>query len=165
MLSFPERTTIIRYAVKKMAAKLSRQVSCKATPAKANKEKNQRPRRGRVRGVSRGEWSRKARQTNFGNAGGRAGRGVDRGRQGNGRGEAGGSQGGGRGCPAVGASRSRLQALPQAPRGGVSPDRPPLPGAAPSGRRSRPGSVPARAQSRRYPRSARWARSARPAPG
>ena len=35
-----ERTTIIRLVVKKMAAKLSRQVSCTATPAKANKEKN-----------------------------------------------------------------------------------------------------------------------------
>ena len=35
-----ERTTIIRYVGKKMAAKLSRQVSRKATPAKANKEKS-----------------------------------------------------------------------------------------------------------------------------
>ena len=35
-----ERTTIIRYVVQKMAAKSSRQVSCTATPAKANKEKS-----------------------------------------------------------------------------------------------------------------------------
>ena len=34
-----ERTTIIRYVVKKIATKLSRQVSCTATPARANKEK------------------------------------------------------------------------------------------------------------------------------
>ena len=68
----------------------TRQLTYKTNPAKANKEKNQRPRRGRVRGVSRGKWSRKARQTNFGSVRGVAGRGVDRGRQGNGRGEAGG---------------------------------------------------------------------------
>ena len=35
-----ERTTIIRYVVKKMAAKLSRQVSCKTNFARANKEKD-----------------------------------------------------------------------------------------------------------------------------
>ena len=35
-----ERTTIIRYIVKKMAAKLSRQVSCKATPARPIKKKS-----------------------------------------------------------------------------------------------------------------------------
>ena len=35
-----ERTTINREDVKKKAAKLSRQVSCTATPARANKEKN-----------------------------------------------------------------------------------------------------------------------------
>ena len=34
-----ERTTIIREVGKKMAAELSRQVSCKATPARANREK------------------------------------------------------------------------------------------------------------------------------
>ena len=35
-----ERTTIIRYVGKKMAAKLSRQVSCKATPARPIKKKS-----------------------------------------------------------------------------------------------------------------------------
>ena len=44
-----ERTTIIRYVDKKKAAKLSRQVSCKATPARPIK-KNQRARRGGARG-------------------------------------------------------------------------------------------------------------------
>ena len=45
-----ERTTIIRYVVRKMATKPTRQVSNKANPARANKEKKQRARRGRVRG-------------------------------------------------------------------------------------------------------------------
>ena len=56
-----ERTTIIREVGKKMAAELSRQVSCKATPAKANKEKMQRWRRGWARGIPQAGRCRKAR--------------------------------------------------------------------------------------------------------
>ena len=45
-----ERTTMIREVVKKMAAIPTRQLTYKANPARANKEKMQRPRRGGVRG-------------------------------------------------------------------------------------------------------------------
>ena len=84
-----ERTTIIRYVVKKMAAKLSRQVSCKATPARPIKKKStcaagrgagcpagravpesplgqfwQRLRRGRARDFPQSNRPRQARQAN-----------------------------------------------------------------------------------------------------
>ena len=56
-----ERTTIIREIVKKMTSNPTQKPSNKATPAKANKEKMQRPRRGRVRGLPQSNRPRHAR--------------------------------------------------------------------------------------------------------
>ena len=79
-----ERTTIIRYVVQKMAAKLSRQLTYKANSAKANKEKSSVSGTGGC-GVSRGVSNAGKPASRFGSVSGWARREVTRGLGGAGR--------------------------------------------------------------------------------
>ena len=110
-----ERTTIIRYVVKKIAAKLSRQVSCPATPARANKEKIS------VRGGGGCEVSRGVR-----GAGTSASQFWQRGRQESVRGfPQRGRRGGTRGSPQRGQRGKGLRGGAKGPRGSPSPAKSP----------------------------------------